>query len=187
MEINLTWDLFIIVFFTVIIAYTFIIGRNQCIKIIISAYISILAADGIGNLLDRYFIGSKAVFKSEMLMDNESMLTLVKILIFIIGTVMITTRGRFNINIGRTNTLTMRIVLGLAYGIFSAGLIVSTLLIYASGTSLIQGSTTIMNDAILAIYRQSQLVRLMINNYNVWFALPAIAFVISSFIGEEEE
>ena len=56
----------------------------------------------------------------------------------------------------------------------------------ASGASLIQQSTVIMNDAVLTIYKQSQLVRLMINNYNVWFSLPAIAFVISSFFGNEE-
>ena len=50
MEINLSWDLFVIVFFAVIIAYSFIIGRNQTLKVIIASYIAILASDGIGNL-----------------------------------------------------------------------------------------------------------------------------------------
>ena len=64
MEINLSWDLFVIVFFTVIIAYTFIIGRNQSIKVIISTYIAILAADGVSNLIDLYFLGANPTIKA---------------------------------------------------------------------------------------------------------------------------
>jgi hypothetical protein len=80
----------------------------------------------------------------------------------------------------------MRVVLAMTYGVLSAGLITSTILIYASGTSLVQESSMIMNEAVLEIYQQSKLVRLMINNYSAWFSLPAIAFVVSSFFGQEE-
>jgi lipoprotein signal peptidase len=61
MEINLSWDLFVVVFFTVIIAYSFIIGRNQTLKIIIASYIAILTSDGIGNLIERFFIGENPI------------------------------------------------------------------------------------------------------------------------------
>ncbi len=186
MEISLSWDLLVIVFFTVIIAYTFIIGRNQSIKIIISSYIAILAADGIGNLIERYFLGQNPIIRVMEQSSGESSLILLKIVIFILSIVLITTRGKFNINIARSNSMMMRITLSLAYGVLSAGLITSTVLIYASGASLVQESSLIMNDAILEIYQQSKLVRLMINNYNAWFSLPAIAFVISSFFGEED-
>ena len=186
MEINLSWDLFVIVFFTVIIAYTFIIGRNQSVKIIISTYIAILAADGIGNLMERYFLGEEPTLKAVQMANNVSALILLKIIIFILSIVIITTRGKFHINISHSNSFTMRIMLSLTYGVLSAGLITSTILIYASGASLVQESSIIMNEAILGIYQQSQLVGLMINNYNAWFSLPAIAFVISSFFGREE-
>jgi hypothetical protein len=185
MNINLTWDLFIIVFFTVIIAYTFIIGRNQSVKIIISAYIAILASDSIGNLLERYFMGDKPIIRIWTTPAEANSLIILKILIFIITIVLITTRGRFNINMSNSSSTVVRIMMPLAYGILSAGLITSTVFIYASGASLIQIGGGQMNEAILAIYKQSQLVRLMINNYNVWFSLPAIAFVVSSFFGEE--
>lgn len=186
MEINLSWDLFVIVFFTVIIAYSFIIGRNQSVKIIISAYIAILASDGIGNIIERYFLGDEPVVGALNLANDESSLILIKIVIFIFTIVLITTRGKFEINMTRSNSMMMRVMLSLTYGILSAGLITSTILIYASGASLVQESSIIINEAVLEIYRESQLVRLMINNYNAWFSLPAIAFVISSFFGHEE-
>ncbi len=186
MEINLSWDLFVIVFFTVIIAYTFIIGRNQSVKIIISSYIAILTADGIGNLIERYFLGDAPTIKAIAVADNVSALIMLKIIIFIFTIVLITTRGKFNINMSHSKSVMLRTMLSLAYGVLSAGLITSTILIYASGASLVQESSLIMNEAVLGIYRDSQLVRLMINNYNAWFSLPAIAFVISSFFGQEE-
>jgi hypothetical protein len=186
MEINLSWDLLVIVFFTVIIAYTFIIGRNQSTKIIISSYIAILAADGVGNLIQRYFLGDHPAIKTFSFANGAGSLTIVKIVIFILSIILITTRGKFQINISKSESLVMRTILSLTYGALSAGLITSTILIYASGASLVQGSAVQMNQAIISIYQQSQLVRLMINNYNVWFSLPAIAFVLSSFFGQEE-
>jgi hypothetical protein len=80
----------------------------------------------------------------------------------------------------------MNVILNLTYGVLSAGLITSTILIYASGASLVQETSIIMNEAVLQMYRSSYMVQIMINNYNVWFSLPAITFVISSFIGGEE-
>jgi hypothetical protein len=187
MQINLTWDLFVIVFFSIIIAYTFILGRNQSVKIIIGSYIAILTADSIGNLLERYFMGDKPIIRIFQTTTEGSSLTILKIVIFILTIVLITTRGKFQINMSNSTSPIIKLMMSFAYGVLSAGLIISTIFIYASGASLVQVSSTIMNDAMMTIYKQSQLVRLMINNYNVWFSLPAIAFVISSFFGEDQQ
>ena len=186
MEINLSWDLFIIVFFTIIVAYTFIIGRNQSVKVIISTYIAILSADSIGNILQKYFLSANPAVKIMSFEDVDSTLVLVKITIFILSIILITTKGKFHINIGKADSVIMRMFFSISYGVLSAGLIISTLLIYSSGASLVQVSDVVMNQAVLALYKDSQLVRLMVNNYNVWFSFPAIAFVFSSFFGEEE-
>ncbi len=186
MEINLSWDLFVIVFFTVIIAYSFIIGRNQTLKIIIASYIAILTSDGIGNLIERYLIGDDPIVNVVDLSNSVSALVVLKIFIFVFTIVIIATRGRFTINMGKPGSSMMTVILNLTYGILSAGLITSTILIYASGSSLVQETSVIMNEAVLQMYRESNLVQMMINNYNVWFSIPAIAFVISSFMGNEE-
>ena len=185
MNINLSWDLFVIVFFSVIVAYSFIIGRNQTLKVIISSYIAILASDGIGNIIERYFIGEQALVSLISVSGNSNALVIIKILIFVLTIVLITTRGRFHIDIGHRESYLLSGVLGLTYGVLSAGLIVSTILIYASGSSLVQSGIAVINPSIMAMYRESFLVKTMIDNYNVWFALPAITFVLSSLIREE--
>lgn len=186
MEINLSWDLFVIVFFAVIIAYSFIIGRNQTLKIIIASYIAILTADGIGNLIERFFIAD-AEAGGTLTTPDEGGLVVIKIFIFVFTIVLIATRGRFQINMERSGSSLMNIILNLTYGILSAGLITSTILIYTSGSSLVQDSSMVINEAVMAMYRESVMVQTMINNYNIWFSLPAITFVISSFLGEEVE
>ena len=186
MEINLSWDLFVIVFFTVIIAYSFIVGRNSTLKIIIASYIAILASDGIGNLIERFFIGDKPLINFLDVSTNESSLIIIKIFIFILTIVIIATRGKFAINMESTKSPMMNMILNLTYGVLSAGLITSTIIIYASGASLVQETSIIMNEAVLQMYRESYMVQMMVNNYNIWFSLPAITFVISSFIGGEE-
>ena len=186
MEINLSWDLFVIVFFTVIIAYSFIIGRNQTLKIIIASYIAILTSDGIGNLIERFFIGEAPVINVLNLMGSEKSVIFLKILFFVFTIVVIVTRGRFTINMDKSRSGIMNMILSITYGVLSAGLITSTILIYASGASLVQETSIIMNEAVLKMYHESLLVQTMINNYNLWFSLPAITFVISSFAGGEE-
>ena len=185
MEINLSWDLFVIVFFTVIIAYSFIIGRNQTLKIIIASYIAILASDGIGNLIERYLMSEDPIIGLLDISTGGNTLIVLKIFMFVLTIVLISTRGRFAINMERTKSQMMNVILNLTYGILSAGLITSTILIYSSGASLVQETSIIMNEAVLAMYRESYMVQIMINNYNIWFSLPAVTFVLSSFIGED--
>jgi hypothetical protein len=187
MEINLSWDLFVIVFFAVIIAYSFIIGRNKTLKIIIASYIAILTADGVGNLIKHYFMGKEAAVNSVNFPADEGSLVVLKIFIFVLTIVLVATRGRFAMNMSRPSSSVMNVILNLTYGILSAGLITSTILIYTSGASLVQEGGIVLNEAVLAMYRESTMVQTMINNYNIWFSLPAITFVISSFLGEEVE
>ncbi|MBN2306567.1 hypothetical protein JXD20_01135 [Candidatus Peregrinibacteria bacterium] len=186
MEINLSWDLFVIVFFAVIIAYSFIIGRNQTLKVIIATYIAILTADGIGNLIKHYFINQSPENTVEMI-NQEGGLVVIKIFIFVLTIVLVATRGRFTMNMSRPGSSVMNVILNLTYGVLSAGLITSTILIYTSGASLVSDVPNILNQAVQVMYEQSKMVQTMINNYNVWFSLPAITFVISSFLGEEVE
>jgi len=187
MEINLSWDLFVIVFFAVIIAYSFIIGRNQTLKVIIASYIAILASDGIGNLIERYFLSEKPILGVFKHFGGETSLVVLKIFIFVFTIVLITTRGKFTINMKKADTAFMNLALGLSYGVLCAGLITSTILIYTSGASLVQETSIIMNEAVLQMYRDSFMVQTMINNYNIWFSLPAITFVLSSFMGNQED
>ncbi len=187
MQINLTWDLFVIVFFLVIVAYSFVIGKNQTMKVILSSYVAILAADGVGNLVQKYFLGTDPVLDIISIQTDNSGFIIMKISIFVVLTVLLTIRGAFEIDLLQDRSRFFSIFLTGAYGILSAGLIVSTILVYISGISIFTAPFIELGESpIIGIAEQSSLVRTMISNYSVWFALPAIVFMISSLFGTEE-
>ncbi len=178
-----TWDLFILVFFAIIVAYSFIIGRNATLKIIISSYIAILATDGLGNLIDRMLLSESPIINI-FTTANSSSLIVLKILIFVLTIVILTVRGRFFVEIGRENSFLINIAITGTFGLLSAGLIVSTVLIYMSGGSFVGEAASFV--AGVDITRDSYLARTLTDNYNFWFSMPAIAFVVSSFVGGSE-
>ena len=183
MNIALSWDLFVIVFFVIIIAYSFIVGRNQTIKIIIGTYMATLTADGIANLAYQYLGGPTPIVKFLGGASAEEIMIGMKILIFIVVMVIIAVRGGFQVSILNEQKLPVRLLTTFLFGILNAGLIVSTLLLYVSGLSLIGAAgfaTTTTNFAV-----DSMVIQLMIQNYSLWFSLPAISLVVISLVEGE--
>lgn len=184
MNVTLSWDLFIIVFFCIIIAYSFIVGRNQTIKIIIGAYIATLTADGLTNLMMQYLGGPEPILKILEGPTGEQTLITIKIVVFIAAVVVIAVRGGFEVSILSEQRAAVRLLSTFLFGWLNAGLIVSTLLLYVSGLSLI-GADQI--GAVESVGSESLLVELMIQNYSLWFSLPAIALVAVSFLEQKGE
>lgn len=185
MELKLTWDLFIIVFFAVIVAYSFIIGRSNTLKIVLVTYVAALAADGAGNLFERYF-GSSPVFQKLLnfftLTSNAEVTVILKLLFFVTLLILLASRGGFLVEAPQENSSLVKIVMTGFFGFLSAGLMVSIVLIYVSGVSFITGSVQPSSPSLIEIYDNSLLAKNMIDYYNVWFFLPAAAFIVSGFL-----
>ncbi|PIQ78583.1 hypothetical protein COV82_00255 [Candidatus Peregrinibacteria bacterium CG11_big_fil_rev_8_21_14_0_20_46_8] len=184
--LKLSWDLFIVVVFGFIMAYSFIIGRNSTLKVIIGSYIAILTADGLGNLFKEYLLSSSqfvSFLKFFGLGSEDKTMIFVKVIIFIVAIVILSIKGGFEIK-GRHNGGVIGLIMSGIFGFLSAGLVISTLLIYVSGASFVSGDISIVNNTLAAAYTESQMIRLMIDNYNFWFAMPALAFLLASLFNE---
>jgi hypothetical protein len=187
--LKLSWDLFVIVVFAVIIAYSFIIGKSNTLKVIIGSYIAILTADGLGNLFKEYLLSSKQVvlfLKFFGLGGEDKTMILVKVLVFILAIVIISMKGGFEVHDSGSHGGVIGLIMNLIFGFLSAGLVVSTLLIYVSGASFVGGTVSILNNTLASAYAESQMVKLMIDNYNFWFALPAVSFLVASLFNKKE-
>ncbi len=185
MEIVLSWDLFITIFFAIIVAYSFIVGKTQTIKILLCAYIALLFADGFGNLIEFHLRGVSPLVEVFLKFVGEDIFVLGKVLLFVLVTVFLTIKGGFAVNMAEGSGF-VNVIMTFVFAVLCAGLIISTILIFISGTSLIGGGPGIEASAIADIRNQSQLVRLMVDHYNWWFSLPALAFLVFSLIGKHE-
>src|SRR3990167_4181608 len=116
MNITLSWDLFIMVFFAVIIAYSFIIGKNQTLQVIIATYIAVLTADAIGNLLHQYLLKPGPLLQALNIGSIEKALIFLKVAIFIIAIVVIAVKGGFSVDIGDESSTALRLVMNFIFG-----------------------------------------------------------------------
>lgn len=180
MNIALTWNLFVLAFFCIILAYSMMIGRNQTLKIIICTYVAILTADGISNLLARVAPPFIAVIFPGT--DSLTAGLVLKIALFVFVIVFLSMKGNFQVTVDDESSKLVTFVLNVGFGLLSAALLLSTILVYVSGGSFLQLTVGVGNDAIESIKRSSPLVQNLVEYYNVWFAAPAMAFAAASFL-----
>ncbi len=141
MNITLSWDLFVIVFFIVIMAYSFIIGRDNTLKVILGTYVAMIAADSGGILFGKYFTGSlmfNKILALTSIGSEEEVVVLIKVAIFVIFVILFAIRGAFEVNTLADRSPFIRLVLSAIYAIMSAGLIISTVLVFISGVSIVR-------------------------------------------------
>jgi hypothetical protein len=182
-----TWDLFILIFFAIVVTYSFIIGRDKTVKITIASYISILTADGVGNMMEKYFFGLDPVVIIPQLQlggfeNNYSIIA--KILAFALFLVLLMLKGNFVADIHDGDNSAVSFIITALMGALSAGLLVSAVLVYMSNGSFLMGVPFLQTDLMTSIYDQSFLAKLMIDYIDVWFVLPAVTFIIGSITNE---
>ena len=187
MNLNLSWDLFILVFFGVVIAYSFIIGRNQTLKVISASYISILSADALGNLFARYFASSEAFLKILKLFsigNAEQATAFFKVFILITIIVILAVRGIYDFNSEDSHPFSMKLGINMFLGLMSAGLMMSAMLIFVSGGSLVVDAS-VYNSPLMDVYNESRLVRIMMDYSNFWFFLPGVSLILVSLFSKK--
>lgn len=186
---QLSWDLFVIVILIAIVAYSFIIGRENTLKVIIGTYIAILTSDAFGNLFSEYISKSKPFYQFLRLFGAQSpehALLIFKVILFVGVIVLLTLKGGFEVKKEGSPGGIVGLITHVIFAFLSAGLIVSTLLTYAAGGSFVLGTASITSGALSGIYNSSRLVKLILDNYNLWFSLPAVAFVLWSLLKKNE-
>ncbi len=190
MDIRLSWDLFVVVFFVVIVAYSLIIGRDNTLKVILGTYVAALAADAAGNLLGKYLSGSELfmkLLKFAALGTEDAAVVFMKVIIFVALVIMFAVKGAFFVQTANDRSGPIRFIITCIYAVMSAGLIISVILVFVSGVSFISsgnGETT--GTALWNIYNQSQFIRSIVANSYFWFSAPAAVFLIQSLYAKKE-
>lgn len=137
-----------------------------------------LAANGLGNLLSKYITLSEPVIKI-LSDDPEENVIIFKIFIFVVMVLVLVLKGSFDVDIGRRDPLLTRFVITSVFGILSAGLIMSTVILFVAGAEVGADMTEAIQEA-LRLPDNTLFVHYFFRFYSFWFAAPAIAFVAIS-------
>ncbi len=185
MNLTLSWDLFIIVFFAIVITYTFIIGKNQSVRVIIATYIAIVGVQGIGNLLQRV-VGDTGASTMQMLGISAGfpVLSTTKLLLFVILMILLTIHGGFDVHYAK-ESIWVNIIITALCGFATAGLLLCAILTYAVNLPLLD--INMPHVATLSpLIIQSPLMQLMVLNQDLWFSLPALVLIGAGFAGNSK-
>lgn len=185
MNIALTWDLFILAFFVIVVAYNFIVGRNKAMKIILGSYLAILAADGFGNLFTKY-IGTSPLIEKILRVFSIGGLDKaeisVKIITFVIFVVLMVIKGGFKVHAGDDFHGIIGAIMLLVFGVLSASLMMSAVIVFISGGSFVNMNAIPIDPTLYDFYQSSRFAKILVQHYNVWFVLPAVVFLLTSFM-----
>ena len=146
-------------------------------KMIIATYMGILTADGLGTIFETYILPNIPALTLDA---STQALVLFKVATFIIVVLLLVVKGGFKVDMLLESSVITRLLSTAIFGFLNAGLIMSTLLIYLTGGGFVTGTQNIILTT--SLYAESELVRIMVNNYSVWFAIPAVAIVLISFM-----
>lgn len=183
MEVALTWNLVLTFGFLLLFAYSFLLGQNSTIKLILSIYIAILTADGLAKILKDYVIDPSPGFQELMGTNEGQVFTWIRIILFLAGVVIFVVKSGFHVSLEKHEHWAARLGIHAMFSGLSALLFLSTLLIYLSGNSFVEGMLLATE---IEVYRQSFLAQMLIDYYQFWFSLPAMAFLATSFMFENE-
>lgn len=186
MELALSWNLFVMSIFIAVIAYSLIIGLNKTLKTVITTYLALLAADGIGNLAQEYLLDTSNFVKVLNIFGleaDDTTVLVIKISIFLVCIVLLTIKGAFEVNMASERFPSVNPFMTLLFGFLNSALLVSTGLIFAAGSSFIRANFVETNIA--EIYSTSSYVQLLVDFHSLWFALPVLIFIVWCLIDHE--
>ena len=184
MTITPTWDLFIVVFFGLVITYSFIIGKHEAIKIIISTYIAILAVEGIGNILERVTGDSRPLLSVVGLNIDGDILTAMKLVVFIALIIFIAIRSGLEIDYSKDPGGPVNAILTAVFGFATAGLLLISLFIFVADVQILDPNVENI-ETISALLSKSKLMQVMILNQDLWFSLPALLLIAVGVVSNE--
>lgn len=184
LQLSLSWDLFIVVFFAIVMSYSFIIGKHQAMKIIIASYIAIIATQGIGNVASRLLGGSEQALAEMGIPVDITMVALGKIFLFAVCVIIFVIRSGIEVSYEKEAGSILNMVYTGLFGFSTAGLIVSTILTYAAGSGILD-SAIAAQGVIAPLAQNSTLMQLMILNQDIWYTLPAFLIIAMGFLHNE--
>lgn len=181
MGLTLSWDIAIIVFFGIVMTYSFIIGKHESVKVIIGTYMSIIVVQSIGNILER-IVGVQSTGVHILGLGADiTVLSAMKIVLLLFFVVAFAIKSGIDVTYGKQTGTVLGILYTGLFGLTTAGLIVASLLTFATNGGILDGHALPWNQ-LAPIANGSRMMLLLVLNQELWFSLPAILILATGFL-----
>jgi len=158
-----SWDLFIVLFFIIAMAYGIMLQRDKIITSIISAYAGLVVASSFGDAVYKFFLGENPVFNSLWIKSNVSLFT-VQAVLFVLVMALLVAKSSIG---GRSRSMAPIEMFG--YSFLYAGLVLSSILSFLPA------------DQLANITNASKFAARITGWHNWWIILPILALIFTGW------
>lgn len=181
MMLVLSWDLLLIVVVALIVAYSFIVGKEESVKIILSTYVAAVAVQGFGNMLEKGIGASSGFLTTVGMLPKTEWIAMLKLVLFTVAVVFLAVRAGFEIRYTKAAEGWQNTLLTACIGFANASLLLATLVAFVAGRAILDPLLA-LTPALLPLMQESTLVWALVQYQDAWFALPAFLLVGAGFL-----
>jgi len=168
-----TWDLFIIIFFALLVVFGIALGRERAIVGVIASYIGLVVGNIWGNAIYNLVGGTSASIGEISLTAGNSPF-MIKAIIFAFILILLIVKGDFLKKAITHHTGIFSMFFAAIYSFLNAGLIITAFVSFLSDAQRTE------------LLAQSDLVNTIIQYQTWWLVLPVILMIILGFKHAEE-
>lgn len=164
-----TWDLFLILFFIIGVAYGFILQRDKTVITMISVYVALVITQIVAGPIQAFFTGDKTIFGQFFIHANVSSLT-IQIIVFAAIIALVSAKS----GLAGKESGNMSPIEILGYSALNTALIISSILFF-------------MPEAMRNGFAETSKIASILIQYHIWWIIfPAALLVISGFWRKSE-
>lgn len=165
-----TWDLFIGLFFAIVLAYAFLLGKEKIQITLISSYIGLVLAETLGKVAEEFLMSNSLI--AQIAQQANISVFIIKVVVFALTIVLLTLKsGLISKPSGRGLFSTFLTAL---YGFLNAGFILTSIVFFLN------------EDLRKILLHSSKSVIYLINYHTWWIVIPALVIILVSFFEPKE-
>ena len=182
--LTFSWDLLLVIFFAIVMSYSFIMGKKQAVRLILGSYVALIATEGVSFALGLVFGTSSEAIASIGFGLDMSVIALLRTFLFAVFLTLFLARSGIDIETSDDGGMIVRMISTALLGFSLAGLLATTVLSSVIGGGF--GSIGAAQGALLPLPQGVSLTQVIIANHELWYGMPALLLVLLGLVHSED-
>lgn len=180
MDITLSWDLVLTVFIVIVVAMSYLLGKHQCVKLVLAAYVSMVTVQGVAAIFGRASTDWNTLEKSLAVNVDDPIFSTAKLLLFVLVTVLIALRGGISVSYEKEALTVTNVIAAGALGLATAGLMLVTVVTFIADVPLLSPALS-LSPILSPLANQSWILWSVTSFQDLFFTVPAVLVLVIGF------
>jgi hypothetical protein len=180
MDITLSWDLVLTVFIIIVVAMSYLLGKHQCVKLVLAAYVSMVTVQGVAAVFGRASPDWNALQQNLAVNVDDHILSTAKLLLFVLVTVLIALRGGISVSYEKEALTVTNVIAAGLLCCATAGLMLVTVVTFIADVPLLSPLLA-FSPVLKPLLGQSWILWTVTSFQDLFYTVPAVLVLVIGF------